>query len=231
MVLSSNFVFLILMVVTLVLGLGTQGYIQGMYSKYSKVKINLNATGAQIARKMLNDNGLDEVAIRCVDGTLSDHYDPRTRVVNLSRAVFTGSDVSSLAVACHECGHAIQHATNYSPLMLRTAIVPIANFSSNVWIILLICGFMFDAIGLVYAALACFGFAVLFQIVTLPVEFNASKRGLAFIEAGCNTNWIPSPEVVQGSKKVLTAAAMTYVAAALISILQLLYYIGMARSR
>ncbi|MBE6464356.1 MAG: zinc metallopeptidase [Eggerthellaceae bacterium] len=231
MVMSSGIFYIVLMVVTLALGLGTQGYIQRMYSKFSKVKINLNATGAQIARKMLNDNGLANVEVRCVDGTLSDHYDPRTRVVNLSRAVFTGSDVSSLAVSCHECGHAIQHATNYSPLMIRTAIVPIANFSSNIWIILLICGFMFDAIGLVYAAIACFGFAVLFQIVTLPVEFNASKRGLAYIESGCNSSWIPSSEVLAGSKKVLTAAAMTYVAAALISIIQLLYYIGMARNR
>ncbi|MDO5118087.1 MAG: zinc metallopeptidase [Eggerthellaceae bacterium] len=228
---DSSIFYLVLIVVTLALGLGTQGYIQSMYSKYSKVRINLQATGAQIARKMLNDNGLANVEIHCVDGTLSDHYDPRSRVVNLSRAVYTGSDVSSLAVACHECGHAIQHATGYSPLMIRTAIVPIANFSSNFWIILLVCGFMFDMMGLVYAALACFGFAVLFQIVTLPVEFNASKRGLAFIESGCNSSWIPSAEVLQGSKKVLTAAALTYVAAALISIIQLLYYLGMARNR
>ena len=223
--------YIILIVVTLALGLGTQGYIKSMYSKYSRVKINLNATGAQIARKMLNDNGLHDVQVKCVEGTLSDHYDPRTRVINLSRGVYTGNDVSALAVACHECGHAIQHAVGYAPLKVRTAIVPIASFSSNVWIILLICGFMFDAIGLVYAAIACFGFAVLFQIVTLPVEFDASKRGLAFIQSGCNSSWIPSADVLQGSKKVLTAAAMTYVAAALISILQLLYYLGMARSR
>lgn len=223
--------YIILIVVTLALGLGTQGYIKSMYSKYSRVKINLNATGAQIARKMLNDNGLHDVQVKCVEGTLSDHYDPRTRVINLSRGVYTGNDVSALAVACHECGHAIQHAVGYAPLKVRTAIVPIASFSSNVWIILLICGFMFDAIGLVYAAIACFGFAVLFQVVTLPVEFDASKRGLAFIQSGCNSSWIPSADVLQGSKKVLTAAAMTYVAAALISILQLLYYLGMARSR
>lgn len=223
--------YIILIVVTLALGLGTQGYIKSMYSKYSQVKINLNATGAQIARKMLNDNGLHDVQVRCVEGTLSDHYDPRTRVINLSRGVYTGNDVSALAVACHECGHAIQHAVGYAPLKVRTAIVPVASFSSNVWIILLICGFMFDAIGLVYAAIACFGFAVLFQVVTLPVEFDASKRGLAFIQSGCNSSWIPSADVLQGSKKVLTAAAMTYVAAALISILQLLYYLGMARSR
>lgn len=223
--------YIILIVVTLALGLGTQGYIKSMYSKYSRVKINLNATGAQIARKMLNDNGLHDVQVKCVEGTLSDHYDPRTRVINLSRGVYTGNDVSALAVACHECGHAIQHAVGYAPLKVRTAIVPVASFSSNVWIILLICGFMFDAIGLVYAAIACFGFAVLFQVVTLPVEFDASKRGLAFIQSGCNSSWIPSADVLQGSKKVLTAAAMTYVAAALISILQLLYYLGMARSR
>ena len=223
--------YIILIVVTLALGLGTQGYIKSMYSKYSRVKINLNATGAQIARKMLNDNGLHDVQVKCVEGALSDHYDPRTRVINLSRGVYTGNDVSALAVACHECGHAIQHAVGYAPLKVRTAIVPVASFSSNVWIILLICGFMFDAIGLVYAAIACFGFAVLFQVVTLPVEFDASKRGLAFIQSGCNSSWIPSADVLQGSKKVLTAAAMTYVAAALISILQLLYYLGMARSR
>ena len=223
--------YIILIVVTLALGLGTQGYIKSMYSKYSRVKINLNATGAQIARKMLNDNGLHDVQVKCVEGTLSDHYDPRTRVINLSRGVYTGNDVSALAVACHECGHAIQHAVGYAPLKVRTAIVPVASFSSNVWIILLICGFMFDAIGLVYAAIACFGFAVLFQVVTLPVEFDASKRGLAFIQSGCNSSWIPSADVLQGSKKVLYAAALTYVAAALISILQLLYYLGMARSR
>lgn len=220
--------YLILIVVTLALGLGTQGYIKSMYSKYSRVKINLNATGAQIARKMLNDNGLHDVQVNCVDGTLSDHYDPRTRVINLSRDVYMGNDVAALAVACHECGHAVQHAVGYMPLKVRTAIVPVASFGSNVWIILLICGFMFNAIGLVYAALACFAFAVVFQIVTLPVEFDASRRGLAYIESGCNSSWMPSADVLQGSKKVLHAAALTYVAAALISILQLLYYLGMA---
>ena len=210
--------YIILIVVTLALGLGTQGYIKSMYSKYSRVKINLNATGAQIARKMLNDNGLHDVQVKCVEGTLSDHYDPRTRVINLSRGVYTGNDVSALAVACHECGHAIQHAVGYAPLKVRTAIVPIASFSSNVWIILLICGFMFDAIGLVYAAIACFGFAVLFQVVTLPVEFDASHRALVMLQ----DYGILGETEVKGSKSVLSAAAMTYVASAAASVLQLL---------
>jgi len=223
--------YLLLIIVTLALGLGTQAYIKGMYSKYSKVEINLRATGADIARKMLNDNGLQDVEVHCVEGTLSDHYDPRTRVINLSRGVYEGNDVSAVAVACHECGHAVQHAQAYVPLRIRTALVPVANFGSNAWIVLLIIGFMLNMIGLVYLALIFFAFAVLFQIVTLPVEFNASKRGLAYIEGGCNCGWHPSEDVVKGSKKVLTAAAMTYVAAALVSVLQLLYYLSLAQGR
>ena len=225
--------YIILIVVTLALGLGTQGYIKSMYSKYSRVKINLNATGAQIARKMLNDNGLHDVQVKCVEGTLSDHYDPRTRMINLSRGVYTGNDVSALAVACHECGHAIQHNEGYSLLRLRDNLVPLVNITSGfswpvaiVGLIMMASGYAFGGT-LFNIGVILFGLVVLFHLVTLPVELNASSRALTqMINLG-----IVNEEEQAAAKKVLSAAAMTYVAALATAIANMLRLIAIRGNR
>jgi Zn-dependent membrane protease YugP len=174
---------------------------------------------------MLNTNGLSHVAIAEVSGELNDHYDPRTNVVSLSTAVYHGRTVSAVAIACHECGHAVQHARSYTPARVRGAIVPAVNIAANVWVLALLAGIFLSIIGLVYLAVLLFLAVLIFQLVTLPVEFNASSRGLAFLN---NSGWLTAREQ-GGAKAVLRSAAMTYVAAALASILQLLYLLGMSR--
>lgn len=211
--------YLMLIIVTFVLGLGTQAFINSSYKKYSRVDSGTGLTGAQIARRMLDDNGLTHVQVNCVAGTLTDHYDPRTQTVSLSEGIYSSTSVSAAAVACHECGHAVQHAVGYAPMSVRSALVPLANFGSSAWLVLLLIGIFLNISGLVLLAVIVYGFAVLFQIVTLPVEFNASRRGLAYAN---NTLGVAG----NGAKTVLTAAALTYVAAALTSIMQLLYYLS-----
>lgn len=227
-----------LIIVTMVLGFAAQAYINSSYKKYSRVRNGTGLTGAQIARRMLDDNGLYDVQVQAVGGTLSDHYDPRTRVVRLSEGVYGEATVSAMAVACHECGHAVQHARGYVPMNVRSALVPLANFGSSAWLILLIVGFILNFTGLIWAGIVLYAFAVLFHVVTLPVEFNASRRGLAYIKGQSDARTVnasmalavPGDDASAGAKRVLTAAALTYVVGALTSIMQLLYFIGMARS-
>ena len=221
--------YLFVIVVTLILGMGTQAYIKSTYAKYSKISNGCNITGAQAARKMLNDNGLTDVAIREVSGSLTDHYDPRNRTVNLSQGVYGSASVAAVAVACHECGHAVQHATNYAPMQVRSALIPAVNIASNAWVFILIIGFVLNWFGLVFLACIVYAIVVLFQFVTLPVEFNASRRGLAYISSGGFGAMANNPGVYNGQKSVLRAAALTYVAAALSSLLTLLYYLSRAQ--
>lgn len=211
--------YLSLIIVTMILGFGTQWYINHSYKKFAQVDSGTHMTGAQIARKMLDDNGLHHVQVNCVAGTLTDHYDPRTQTVSLSEDIYSSTSVSAAAVACHECGHAVQHATGYLPMSVRSALVPVANFGSSAWLVLLVIGIALNSLNLILLACIVYGFAVLFQVVTLPVEFNASRRGLAYAN---NTLGLAG----SGAKTVLTAAALTYVAAALTSIMQLLYYLS-----
>lgn len=211
--------YLTLIIVTVILGFGTQWYINHSYKKYSAVDSHTGLTGAQVARRMLDDNGLQHVQVQCVGGTLTDHYDPSTQVVRLSEGIYSSTSVSAAAVACHECGHAVQHAQGYAPMRVRSALVPLANFGSSAWLVLLMIGIFFQLTNLILLACVVYGFAVLFQVVTLPVEFNASRRGLAYAD---NTLGLAG----SGANTVLTAAALTYVAAALTSIMQLLYYLS-----
>ena len=222
--LSGNISYLGIVVITLILGGLTQAYIKHAYKKYSKVNNGIGMTGADAARAMLESHGVYNVRIRPTSGTLSDHYDPRSRTVNLSEGVYSSTSVSAIAVACHECGHAVQHATGYLPMRARSALVPVVNFSSSVWLILLLIGCLLNIVGLIWLAIILFAFATLFHLVTLPVEFNASRRGLAFIHDGLGRGYELSSQVNRGSRKVLRAAALTYVAAALTSVLQLLYF-------
>ncbi len=236
--LGMNSGYIAMVLVSLVLGFCTQAFISRSYSKYSHRDNKTGMTGAQVARRMLDDNGMSDVPVECVAGTLSDHFDPRGPVVRLSEGVYGSTSVSALAVACHECGHAVQHARGYMPMRARTALVPVANFGSTLWIWLLLLGFFLNATGLIWVGIALFAFSVLFHLVTLPVEFNASRRGLEYISAGGAGTQVAGgigtalPEsVTGGARRVLTAAALTYVASALTSLMQLLYYIGIARGR
>ncbi|HEX7065697.1 MAG TPA: zinc metallopeptidase [Bacillales bacterium] len=211
------------MILILIIPLYAQARVKGAYKKYLKVGNSTGLTGAETARKILNDNGLFNVSIQEVRGKLSDHYNPRTKVVNLSSDIYHGHSLAGTAVAAHEVGHAIQDAKNYAPLRFRTSLVPVASLGSNLALPLILAGAIFGFMGLAMLGVIFFAAAVLFQIVTLPVEFNASSRAMKQVVA---LNIIGSDEK-KGAKKVLDAAAMTYVAATLVALLQLLWFLMM----
>ncbi|MDY2776901.1 MAG: zinc metallopeptidase [Collinsella sp.] len=212
--------YLLLVVVSLVLGVLTQGYINSSYRKWSRVPSD-GESGEQVARRMLDANGCSAVGIRHVAGHLTDHYDPRDNNLYLSGDNLSGGSVASVAVACHEAGHAAQRESGYFMMKVRHALVPVVNFSQNAWMLIFLMGVFTNLAGLTTIAIALFAFSVLFQLVTLPVEFDASRRAIAFIESS------GMGEVnARGARQVLTAAALTYVAAALTSVLQLLYILG-----
>jgi len=211
-----------ILILGLVLGLGTQAWVNSAFKKYSKMPLGTGQTGAQVARMMLDSNGLQNVTIERVGGHLSDHFDPRHNVLRLSEGVHDGRSVSSAGVASHEAGHAVQHAKGFVFAGIRSKLVPVAQFGSQLAWPLLFVGFLIQFSGLITLGIILFAAAVLFQIVTLPVEFDASRRAMAFLSA---TPGITDEQAV-GARKVLTAAAMTYVAAALVSVLQLLYFIS-----
>lgn len=192
-------------------------------SRYLRVNARRGYSGEQVARKILDSNGLYNVKIEMVRGRLSDHYDPRSNVVRLSQDIYYGTSITSIAVAAHECGHAMQHAKGYVPLNLRSALVPVVNFSSSMSWFLIAIGFMMRGPFLEIGILI-FSASVLFQIITLPVEFNASNRAVVQLS---NLGIVEGKEANQ-SRKVLTAAALTYVAAALTSVLQLLRLLAIA---
>ena len=191
------------------------------FSKYSRVRNSRNITGAQAAEYVLRQNGVYGVRIERVHGNLTDHFDPRTNVIRLSDSVYDANTVAAVGVACHEAGHAVQHAQNYLPNKIRSAILPMANIGSKLSWFLIVLGLAFSAkIGFImlYVGIALFGFSVLFTIATLPVEFNASRRAISVIES----NNLLTFEEKQGAQKVLKVAAMTYVAALALSLAQLL---------
>ncbi len=214
-----------LMVVSTILGFLTQRYIKSSFRKWSNVEVSSGLSGAQVARSVLDANGLQEVAIQQVPGDLSDHYDPRTKTLGLSSAVYGVASVAAAGVAAHEAGHAVQHARGYVWGNIRTAMVPAVNIGSSAAWILIMGGFIFQFTGLIWLGILFYAGAVSFQIVTLPVEFDASRRALVNLEG---TGAVNAAQLA-GARQVLTAAALTYVAAALIAALQLLYYIGLAR--
>ena len=192
------------------------------FEKYSRVANHRRVSGAQVARFILDHNGLHDVnVVPAQGGHLSDHYDPRTRVVRLSEDVYYGGSVASAAVAAHETGHAIQHAKNYLPLTLRNAAVPIASLGSNLSWFLIMIGFVLSATSMIWAGVILFSGTVAFQVVTLPVELDASRRA----KDELNRLAIMAPSERQGVSKVLNAAAMTYIGAALTGILTLFYFL------
>ncbi|ELC8450157.1 zinc metallopeptidase [Clostridium perfringens] len=198
--------------------------VSSTFNKYSTVRSINGYTGAQVARILLNDAGLQEVEIQQVPGRLSDHYDPRAKVLRLSSDVYGSTSVASIGVAAHEVGHAIQDKESYSALVFRNAIVPVVNFSSSLSWILFFIGILLSYSTLVTIGIILFSVVVLFQLVTLPVEFNASSRALKLLEA----RGILYDKEVNGARNVLSAAALTYVAATLMAVLQLVRLIAIS---
>lgn len=209
----------ILIVIGMVLSLVASAKVKSTFGKYSKVASATGYTGATAAEKILHIAGIYDVRIEHVQGDLSDHYDPRSKTLRLSDSVYSSRSVAAIGVAAHECGHAIQHDKNYVPLTIRGAIVPIANFGANIsWPLILIGFLIVNSQFLVTLGILLFSGSVLFQLVTLPVEFNASSRAIKIL----GNSGILYDDEVGKAKKVLSAAALTYVAAAAASILQLL---------
>ncbi|MDQ0047868.1 Zn-dependent membrane protease YugP [Paenibacillus polymyxa] len=217
----------ILIILAFGLSLWAQFRVKGTFNKWSDVPNENGLTGYDAARHMLDRNGLHDVPIEPVPGALSDHYDPTQRVVRLSEPVYYEKSISAVAVACHEVGHAIQHKEHYPMLALRHRIFPIVNFASGIAPFLLIAGFLFSYTNLIGLGIIFFSATVAFQLITLPVEFNASNRAR---EIMVSEGFIRSDEE-RGIAKVLNAAALTYVAAALVSLLELIRLIGIFNSR
>ena len=217
--------FSIYMIIPIVLVGWAQLRVRSAFKKYSRIRSTAGISGAETARRILNEQGIYDVAVEETGGALSDHYDPRSKVVRLSSDTFHGHSLAGLAVAAHEVGHAVQHAQGYLPLNFRHAILPVANLGSKFGMPLILAGMIFSATGLLDIGILFFAGAVLFQIVTLPVEFNASSRAMAILSQG----YIAADEVGP-AKKVLNAAAMTYVAATATAVMQLVHLLLMRGS-
>ncbi|MDF2681778.1 MAG: peptidase [Brevibacillus sp.] len=215
-----------LIIIAFLLSLWAQFRVKGTFNKFADVPTSSGMSGAEAARRMLDANGLTSVPVEHIPGTLTDHYDPMSRVVRLSDPVYFGNSIASLSVACHEVGHAIQHKVSYPMLVARHRIFPVVNLVSGVAPLLLLAGFFFHMTGLLLIGIIFFSAAVAFQLITLPVEFNASSRAKKLM---VQMGFIRNHEE-KGASKVLGAAALTYVAAALISVLELAKYIMIFRS-
>lgn len=225
-----DWTYLVFIVPCIIITLICQVKVQSTFSKYSKIRNSRNITGAQAAEYVLRQNGVTGVRIEHVSGSMTDHFDPRTNVIRLSDTVYNSNSVAAVGVACHEVGHAVQHAEGYLPNKIRGFILPMAKIGSQLSWILILLGLIFTAkVGfvLLYIGIILFSLSVLFTIATLPVEFNASKRALECIR----TSDLLYGDEYTGAKRTLQAAAMTYVAAALTAIMQLLRLIIIARGR
>ena len=224
---TGIYIFLLMLILPII----AQINVTSTFNKYSKVRSSRGLTADQVARQILDSNGLYNVRIERVSGKLSDHYDPRDNVVRLSDSTYGNSSVAAIGVAAHECGHVCQHAENYGPIVLRSKLVPITNLCSRFWYFTFILGLVFSELSigtpLVYASIIMFAAVIVFQLVTLPTEFDASSRALATLE---NNNLLEASEVPQ-AKKVLTAAALTYVTGLVVSLLQLLRLLSASRRR
>jgi len=213
-------IWLLCMGVPLLMGLWAQSKVKRTFARWSEVPVHNGMTGAQAAAEVVRASGLPDVEIRAVEGRLSDHYDPRNRTLNLSPDVGQASTVAALGVAAHEAGHAIQDGRGYWPMRVRQTVVPVASIGSSLAFPLIFLGFILGSLGLVNVGLALFTAIVLFQLITLPVEFDASRRALVAL----NDGGLLTTEELGGARQVLSAAAWTYVAAFVASVAQLLYF-------
>ena len=218
----------ILVIIGFLLAAFASSGVQSAFKKYSKVKSYRHYTGFDAARKILDDNGLYNVRVEHTSGNLSDHFDPSANVVRLSDSTYNSDSVAAIGVAAHEAGHAVQYAENYAPIKIRNSIVPVVNICSTLAMPLFIIGLVLGAIGLANLGIILYSGALVFQVITLPVEFNASKRAINILSSSSMLD----EDELRGAKKVLRAAALTYVAAVLASILQILRLILLSnRSR
>ena len=211
----------VILVPAMLIALAAQIQVSSTFNRYSKVRSARGMTGAQAAEAVLRANGVSGVAIERVNGRLTDHYDPRSNTIRLSQGVYDSESVAALGVAAHEAGHAVQYAKQYGPIKVRTAVIPLCNIGSQLSILLIVLGLFLYYPPLFGAGVILFAVAVFGQIITLPVEFNASRRAIATLES---TRMLDTQELT-GAKKVLRAAAMTYVAALLVSLAQLLRFL------
>lgn len=218
-----DWTYVVLVLPAVILAMWASTNVNGTFKKYSTQYSRRGITAAQAARRVLDANGLQHVQIQHVGGNLTDHFDPKANVIRLSDSVYSSTSTAAIGVACHEAGHAVQHAVHYAPIKLRNAIVPITNIGSRLSMPLILLGLILSAASpdlfwLIYAGIACFGLSAVFQLVTLPTEFNASRRALQAIASG---NLLYDDEM-DGARKTLRAAALTYVAALAVAVTQLL---------
>ncbi len=227
-----DWTYIVLVLPAMLLAMLASWSVNHTFEKYSELLSSRGITGAQAARMVLDANGLQHIPVCPIAGSLTDHYDPTTSTINLSQTVYGSTSCAAIGVACHECGHAIQHATDYLPIRIRSAIIPITNLGSRLAVPLILIGILLSAISakfavIAYLGIACFALSAVFQLVTLPTEFDASRRALRTIE---EANLLTDDEF-SGAKKVLRAAAMTYVAALGVSLAQLLRFIILVGGR
>lgn len=218
-----DWTYLFLVIPSIILSLWASTSVNRTFQKYSKQASTRRTTGAQAAQRVLSGNGVSGVQIEKVASNLTDHYDPRSNVIRLSSNVYDSTSIAAIGVACHEAGHAVQHAQKYAPIRIRSAIIPITNFGSKLAMPLILLGVLFSSFGdysytLVYAGILCFSLSLVFQLITLPVEFNASRRAMQAI----SDHSLLNADELKGARKTLTAAALTYVAAVAVSLAQLL---------
>ena len=227
-----DWTYLYLVLPCLILPMWASSNVNSTFQKYSRQFSRRGLTGAEAARRVLSANGVSGVRIERVSGNLTDHFDPKTNVIRLSDSVYASTSTAAIGVACHEAGHAVQYAVGYAPIKLRAAVIPLTNFGSKIAMPLIMAGILFSTLGffsdaLVYAGIAAFGLSFVFQMVTLPVEFNASRRAMAAIESAD----LLTEEEQRGAKKTLKAAALTYVAATAVALAQLIRLIAIFGNR
>lgn len=218
---------ILLLIIVFLFSMYAQFSVKNTFNKFSKFNNSRGFTASEVARKILDDNGLYDIQIVRVAGELTDHYDPKKKIIALSQSVHDSQSVAAIGVAAHEVGHAVQYAKNYVPIGIRMAILPAVQFGSYLWSIIFILGLVMSAPFLVDLGIILFTFIVIFQLITLPVEFNASSRAIKTLDA----NYILQDEELSGAKKVLKAAAMTYVAALAMSVVQLIRLLSARNSR
>ena len=227
-----DWTYIVLVLPCIIFSLWASASVNSTFRRYSTQYSARGITAADAASRVLLNNGIRNVRIERISGELTDHFDPKTNVIRLSDSVYSSTSTAAIGVACHEAGHAVQYATNYAPIKLRAAIIPITNFGSKLAMPLILLGILLSSLisisyGLVYLGIACFSLSLIFQLITLPVEFNASHRAIRAIESA----QILSASEMKGAKKTLKAAAMTYVAATAVALAQLLRLILMFGGR
>lgn len=227
-----DWTYIVLVLPCIILSLWASSHVNRTFQKYAKQHAMRGITGAQAAERVLRSNGVTGVQITRVSGNLTDHYDPKANVIRLSDSVYDSTSTAAIGVACHEAGHAVQYDAKYFPIHLRAAIIPITNIGSKLAMPLILLGLLLSALGsayeiFIYIGIACFGLSLVFQLITLPVEFNASRRAMEAIESA----ELLTQEEQRGARKTLTAAALTYVAATAVSLAQLIRLLAMFGGR